>query len=258
MKLLQVEGLTKSYRRRCVVDHVSFEVHNGEIVGLLGQNGAGKTTAFRMTIGMISPDEGRVFFRGEDVTALPMYMHARHGMGYLAQEPSVFQRLTVEQNIMAVLETLRYAHRDRAKLMSELLNELGLAHLSKNLAYTLSGGERRRLEISRALATNPSLMLLDEPFSGIDPIAVAEIQTIIMGLRDKGLGILLTDHNVRETLEVTDRSYIVAEGSIVTSGTSHELVNDPKAREIYLGEKFDAEDFGGPSRNGRNGAIPRK
>jgi len=243
VKLLEVINLVKTYNKRPVVNHVSFEVHSGEIVGLLGPNGAGKTTAFRMTIGMIPPDEGRVIFNGEDVTKMPMYIRARKGMGYLAQEPSVFQRLTVEENVLAILETLKMDAAQRRKRLEELLAELDLARLAKNKAYTLSGGERRRLEITRALVTSPSLILLDEPFSGIDPIAVEDIRKIIINLRDRGLGILITDHNVRETLSVTNRSYILNEGRILRSGTPDELVNDPQVRKIYLGETITTEDI---------------
>lgn len=254
--LIEARGLTKTYNRRKVVNGVDFQVDRGEIVGLLGQNGAGKTTAFRMTIGMIKPDAGEVFLSGEDVTDKPMYMRARMGMGYLSQSPSVFQRMTVENNIMAILETLRYSRHERKRILDGLIDELGLARVRKSKAYTLSGGERRRLEITRALCTDPLLILLDEPFSGVDPIAVADIQSIIRSLRDKGIGILLTDHNVRDTLEVTDRSYIINEGNILTSGTSEELVGDPQARKIYLGEKFEVGDFkskgnGGPNSNGK-------
>lgn len=259
--LLEARGLTKIYNRRKVVNSVDFQVDRGEIVGLLGQNGAGKTTAFRMTIGMIKPDAGEVFLTGESITDKPMYVRARMGMGYLSQSPSVFQRMTVENNIMAILETLRYSRRERRKMLETLVDELGLTRVRKSKAYTLSGGERRRLEITRALCTNPLLILLDEPFSGVDPIAVADIQNIIRSLRDKGIGILLTDHNVRDTLEVTDRSYIINEGNILTSGTSEELVSDPQARKMYLGDKFDIEDFKGRG-NGRGngsdtGAGPR-
>ena len=243
--LLQARGLTKSFSKRKVVDTVDFDVDRGEIVGLLGKNGAGKTTAFRMTIGMIKPEAGQVYLMDEDVTGRPMYIRARMGMGYLSQNPSVFQRMTVQDNIMAILETLRYSYRERKKIMDELVSELGLTKVVKNKAYALSGGERRRLEISRALCTNPSLILLDEPFSGVDPIAVADIQVIIRGLSDKGIGILLTDHNVRETLEVTDHSYIIDEGQIFKSGTAQELISDPEARRLYLGEKLDADDFKG-------------
>ncbi len=241
--LLQVVGLTKIYGRRKVVDAVEFDVNRGEIVGLLGKNGAGKTTAFRMTIGMIKPEAGRVLFMGDEVTYKPMYIRARMGMGYLSQNPSVFQRMSVEDNIMAILETMRYSRRDRRRIRDDLIEEFGLAKVRGSKAYTLSGGERRRLEISRALCTNPSLILLDEPFSGVDPIAVADIQEIITALKGRGIGILLTDHNVRETLEVTDRSYIIDEGKIFKSGTAQELISDPEARRMYLGEKLDADDF---------------
>lgn len=246
MKLLAAKGLTKVYRGRAVVNNVDFEVHSGEIVGLLGQNGAGKTTAFRMTIGMITPTRGRVFFHDEDITRLPMYLRARRGMGYLSQEPSIFQRLTVLQNVLAVLETLKYTRGERLKLAQQLLNELGLNKVIQSRAYTLSGGERRRLEICRARATNPSLILLDEPFSGVDPLAVSDIQTIITNLRKRGIGILLTDHNVRDTLEVTDRAYIINDGKILTHGTPEQIVKDPLAKEVYLGVKFEDMEFKGP------------
>jgi lipopolysaccharide export system ATP-binding protein len=243
MKLIQAIELTKTYGKRNVVNHVSFEVHSGEIAGLLGRNGAGKSTAFSMVIGLNKPDYGRVFFRGEDITDLPIYMRARMGMGYLPQEPSVFQRLTVEENILAILETLKFSYRERGKKLNQLLGELGLTHLSKKKSYTLSGGERRRLEIARAMATSPSLILLDEPFSFIDPIAVAEIQDIVLGLKEKGIGILLTDHNVREALSITDQSYILNEGTIITSGTTQKLLHDPLARKSYLGENFMSNDI---------------
>ena len=243
MKLIQAVEITKAYGKKTAVDHVSFEVHSGEIAGLLGQNGAGKSTAFSMVIGMIKPDHGKVYFRGADVTDMPIYMRARLGMGYLSQEPSVFQRLTVEENILAVLETLKIAYRERMKKMNQVLGELGLTHLSKKMAFTLSGGERRRLEIARAISTSPSLILLDEPFSFIDPIAVAEIQDIVLSLKEKGIGILLTDHNVREALSITDHSYILNSGSIITSGTTQKLINDPLARKSYFGEKFLSSDI---------------
>jgi lipopolysaccharide export system ATP-binding protein len=238
MPLLEVEGLTKSFRRRKAVDDVSFKVEPGEIVGLLGPNGAGKTTSFRMTVGMLRPDDGVVRFRGTDVTHAPMYRRARLGMGYLAQEASVFRGLSVEDNIMAVLETRRAERKEWGRLLEELLGELGLTRLRKSPASVLSGGERRRLEITRTLVTRPALILLDEPFSGIDPIAVAEVQEIVLKLRDKGIGVLLTDHNVRETLSVTDRSYIIYQGRILRHGTSSELIEDELVRKIYLGEKF--------------------
>lgn len=236
--LLQTEGLRKSYGGRRVVDGVALNVRKGEIVGLLGPNGAGKTTTFYMVVGLIPPEQGRIRFGESDITRLPMHQRARNGIGYLAQEPSIFRRLTVEENILAILETLPLSRAERAARLCELLDELGLRGLAKNRADTLSGGERRRLEITRALVTQPSLLLLDEPFSGIDPIAVAECQEIIRTLRDRGLGILLTDHNVRETLAVTDRSYLMAEGRVLITGGASDLINDTKAREIYLGPKF--------------------
>jgi len=236
--LLRTEGLRKSYGGRRVVDGVAIEVRRGEIVGLLGPNGAGKTTSFYMVVGLIPPDKGKVVFNGSDITRLPMHLRARTGIGYLAQEPSIFRRLSVEQNILAILETLRLARSERMNRLQELLNELGLRHLAKSKADTLSGGERRRLEITRALVTKPTFLLLDEPFSGIDPIAVAECQEIIRGLKRRGMGILLTDHNVRETLTITDRSYLMAEGKVLIAGGASQLINDPKAREVYLGPKF--------------------
>ena len=238
MHLLKTEYLNKSYNKRKIVDGVEIAVGKGEIVGLLGPNGAGKTTTFYMIVGLIKPDKGRVIFDDKDISKLPMYKRARLGLGYLSQEPSIFRRLTVEENIMAILETLKLSRQQRYKRLEELLRELKISHLAKNRAYTLSGGERRRLEITRALVTNPSFILLDEPFSGIDPIAVADVQQILYQLKQKGLGVLITDHNVRETLSITDRSYIMDEGKVLISGTSHELINDPKARQIYLGEKF--------------------
>jgi len=238
MHLLKTEYLNKSYNKRKIVDGVEIAVGKGEIVGLLGPNGAGKTTTFYMIVGLIKPDKGRIIFDDKDISKLPMYKRARLGLGYLSQEPSIFRRLTVEENIMAILETLKLSRQQRYKRLEELLRELKISHLSKNRAYTLSGGERRRLEITRALVTNPSFILLDEPFSGIDPIAVADVQQILHQLKQKGLGVLITDHNVRETLSITDRSYIMDEGKVLISGTSHELINDPKARQIYLGEKF--------------------
>jgi lipopolysaccharide export system ATP-binding protein len=236
--LLSAENLSKSFRKRKVVDGVSFEVEPGEIVGLLGPNGAGKTTSFRMTVGMLTPDTGSVKFKGEEITRLPMYKRARLGMGYLSQEASVFRGLSVEDNIMAVLETRPEDKKDWPEMLEALLAELSLTHVRKSKAYVLSGGERRRLEITRALVTRPSLILLDEPFSGIDPIAVAEIQEIVLELRDRGIGVLLTDHSVRETLSITDRSYIIYQGRILRHGTSTELIEDELVRKIYLGEKF--------------------
>ncbi len=238
MELFHTENLTKIYRNRKVVDNVNIHVSSGEIVGLLGPNGAGKTTTFYMVVGLISPDGGKVIFKGEDITREPMWIRARKGIGYLSQEPSVFRKLNVEENIMAILETLGLTHRERRNRLNKLLAELRLEHLRKNKAYTLSGGERRRLEITRALVTKPNFILLDEPFSGVDPIAVFEVQKIISNLREMGLGILLTDHSVRETLAITDRAYIMHESRVLISGTSKELISNPKARELYLGEKF--------------------
>lgn len=238
MNLLETKDLKKYYKGRCVVNGVSIHIKRGEIVGLLGPNGAGKTTTFYMTMGVIRPEEGTIYFQGEEITHLAMYKRARLGLGYLAQEPSIFRKLSVEDNIRAVLETLHIPKKEREIRLKKLLNDLDIAYLAKNKAYTLSGGERRRLEITRALATNPSLILLDEPFSGVDPIAVLEVQQILRKLKKQGLSILLTDHNVRETLSVTDRSYIMAEGKILISGTSEVLATDEKAKEIYLGDKF--------------------
>ena len=243
MPLLEARGLKKVYGKRCVVDNVNFDVEPGEIVGLLGPNGAGKTTSFRITMGMIAPLAGAVYFNGEDVTHMPMYQRARRGMGYLPQEASAFRRLTVEENLLAILETMKMTRKQRRSRSRALLAELELTHKAHQKAYTLSGGERRRLEITRALVTNPSLLLLDEPFSGIDPIAVQEIQEIIKSLRDKGIGVLLTDHSVRETLAITDRSYILNEGKVFRSGTSEELVTDEDVRRVYLGDTFRADEF---------------
>jgi lipopolysaccharide export system ATP-binding protein len=238
MHLLEVKDLAKSYGGREVVKGVNLLVKRGEIVGLLGPNGAGKTTTFYMIVGVIPPLRGQIVFDNQDITRLPIHERARFGIGYLSQEPSVFRKLTVEENIMAILETLPIGRHERKRRLASLLEELNIAHLSKHKAFTLSGGERRRLEITRALVTNPSFILLDEPFSGIDPIVVSEAQEIIKELRAKGLGILLTDHNVRETLSITDRAYLIADGKILISGSAQDLINDPKARQIYLGEKF--------------------
>ncbi len=238
MHLLETKGLSKSYNGRQVVKGVDILVKRGEIVGLLGPNGAGKTTTFYMIVGIVPPQAGKIVFDNTDITALPIHERARFGIGYLSQEPSTFRKLTVEENITAVLEILPIGRNERKRRLKNLLEELNIAHLAKSKAYTLSGGERRRLEITRALVTNPSFLLLDEPFSGIDPIVVNEAQEIIKELKARGLGILLTDHNVRETLSITDRAYLIAEGRIIISGTAHELINDPKARQIYLGEKF--------------------
>jgi len=238
MKLLEINNLSKSYGTKAVVRGVSLSVKRGEIVGLLGPNGAGKTTTFYMVVGIIAPDEGKISFDNQNITNLPIHIRSRFGMGYLSQDPSIFRKLTVEENIMAILEMLPIERIERAKRLEELLKELNISHLRKNKAYTLSGGEMRRLEITRALVTNPSFLLLDEPFSGIDPIVVGEAKEIILELRRKGIGILLTDHNVRETLSITDRAYLIAEGKILISGTSQELISDTKAREIYLGKDF--------------------
>ena len=238
MHLLEIKGLSKSYSSREVVRGVDILVKRGEIVGLLGPNGAGKTTTFYMVVGIIPPNRGRIVFDNYDITNLPIHERCRFGISYLSQEASIFRKLTVEENILAILETLPIGRSDRKRRLDSLLNELNIAHLRKSKAYTLSGGERRRLEITRALVTNPSFILLDEPFSGIDPIVVNEAQEIIKELKEKGLGILLTDHNVRETLSITDRAYLIAEGRILISGTADELINNAQARQVYLGEKF--------------------
>ncbi len=238
MRLLEAKNLVKIYGGRRVVDGLTISVGRSEIVGLLGPNGAGKTTSFYMAVGIIAPDEGQIIFDQEDITKKPIHERCRLGMGYLAQESSIFRKLTVEENIMAILETLPIGRTERKRRLESLLEELNISHLAKSRAYTLSGGERRRLEITRALVTNPSFLLLDEPFSGIDPIVVAEAQEIIKDLKRRGLGILLTDHNVRETLSITDRAYLVADGRILISGSAQDLINDQKARKIYLGEKF--------------------
>jgi len=241
--LLEAKDLVKRYGGRAVVDHVSFVVHQGEIVGLLGRNGAGKTTTFRMTIGMIPPNHGTVVFDGVDVTTMPMYKRARRGMGYLSQEPSIFQRLTVRENLLAILETMNLSKRAREERCEQLLAQFGLFHLQRQLARTLSGGERRKLEIARALVTNPTMILLDEPFSGVDPIAVEDLQREIKGLKDRGISILLTDHNVRETLTVTDRSYIIDNGKVLREGTPRMLINDDLVRRTYLGHTFRGDEF---------------
>lgn len=232
------KGLTKSFKGREVVRGVTIDVHAGEVVGLLGPNGAGKTTIFDMVVGLCQPDDGHILLNSEPITHLPMYQRARRGLGYLPQEASVFRRLSVEENILAVLETLPLSREDREKRLGGLLEELGLSTLRKSKAYTLSGGERRRLEITRALATGPQFLLLDEPFAGIDPIAVGDIQEIIQSLKLKNIGILITDHNVQETLSITDRAYIINEGTILESGPPETIVNSPKARALYLGERF--------------------
>jgi len=238
MKTLYTKGLRKSYGGRKVVKRVSITVRTGEIVGLLGPNGAGKTTIFYMVVGLVRPDKGRVFLDHLEVTEQPIFKRARLGMGYLPQEPSIFRKLTVEENIMAVLETLELSRSEREERLAELLDELNLTTLAKAKAYTLSGGERRRVEITRALVMSPSFILLDEPFAGIDPIAVMDIQKIVSRLKARGIGVLITDHNVRETLEITDRAYIINEGTILESGTPGEISQSEKARQIYLGENF--------------------
>jgi len=239
MILLGTDNLVKSYDRRRVVDGVSISVNEGEIVGLLGPNGAGKTTTFNMVVGVVRPDSGRVDFQDENITSLPMHLRARAGIGYLTQEPSVFRKLTVEQNILAILETCEMGLVEREVRLKNLLEELDLEGLVNNRADTLSGGEKRRLEITRALVTNPTLLLLDEPFSGIDPIAVYEVQKIIRQLKGRGLGILITDHNVREMLKLVDRAYLINKGEVLYQGGADNLVKDKQAREIYLGQDFD-------------------
>jgi len=236
--LLEATELVKSYRGRTVVNKVSIDLEQGEIVGLLGPNGAGKTTTFYMIVGLVRPNRGRITFDGRKVTRYPMYKRARMGMGYLSQEPSVFRKLTVWDNVMAILETLDMTQQERRERAERLLTELGIHKLARQRAYTLSGGERRKLEITRALVTEPLMLMLDEPFSGVDPIAVNDIQRIIMQLRDRGLAILITDHNVRETLSVVDRAYLLYEGRVLREGTSAFLINDEVSRELYLGQKF--------------------
>lgn len=236
--MLRADGLVKSFRARKVVKGVTVEVEAGEVVGLLGPNGAGKTTIFDMMVGLTQPDEGAITLDGEGITSLPMYRRARKGIGYLPQESSVFRRLSVQDNILAILEMLDYSRSEREERVDRLLKELDLGHIKTSMAYALSGGERRRLEITRALATNPSFMLLDEPFAGIDPIAVADIQQIITRLKGKGIGILITDHNVQETLSITDRAYIINEGLILESGDPDSIVKSETARAIYLGDRF--------------------
>lgn len=238
MTKLEVKDLTKSYKKRRVVDGIDLKVFSGEVVGLLGPNGAGKTTTFYMIVGLTRPDGGSVYFKGEDITALPMYMRARKGIGYLPQEPSVFRKLTVRDNIMAVLETLDFTKEEMEERLNVLLNEFRITHIADSYGYALSGGERRRVEISRALVTSPSFILLDEPFAGIDPIAVIDIQNIIIQLKARGIGVVISDHNVRETLGVCDRAYIISEGKVLESGSPETIVNSEKARKIYLGDKF--------------------
>lgn len=236
--MLRTENLVRQFKRRVVVRGVSIELREGEIVGLLGPNGAGKTTTFRMTVGLLRPNEGRIWFAGQDVTRLPMYRRARAGMAYLPQESSVFRKLTVRQNLLAVLEYMPLKKRERLARAEELLKEMGLTHVADSPAYTLSGGERRRTEICRALVRQPRVFLLDEPFAGIDPIAVEDIQSVIFTLRDRGMGILITDHSVRETLATTNRAYIMFEGKVLVEGDAARLASDEEARRIYLGKSF--------------------
>jgi lipopolysaccharide export system ATP-binding protein len=236
--LIKTENLVKSYRGRTVVQDACITVGAGEIVGLLGPNGAGKTTTFYMIMGLVRPTRGRILFKDSDVTKLPMYRRARMGMGYLAQEPSIFRKLTVAENIMAILETRPLNSRQRRQRLVELMDDLGIGALAKQMAFTLSGGERRRLEIARALVTDPAMILLDEPFSGVDPLAVYDVQEIIRNLKRRGLGILITDHSVRETLSIVDRAYLICEGRVLREGTSEFLINDPVSRELYLGPRF--------------------
>ncbi|HSM84721.1 MAG TPA: LPS export ABC transporter ATP-binding protein [Candidatus Limnocylindrales bacterium] len=239
MQTLATEDIAKSYRGRRVVNGVNLHINQAEVVGLLGPNGAGKTTTFYMTVGLVPPDSGRILVDGQDITDVPMYLRAREfGISYLPQEPSVFRKLTVEENIMAVLEVQRLSWQDRRRKRDQLIDELGLGHIRNNMGYALSGGERRRVEIARALCIAPKFILLDEPFSGIDPIAVLDLQKIIFDLKASGIGVLITDHNVRETLSVTDRAYIINEGRIFRTGTPEQLGNDPEVKRVYLGESF--------------------
>ncbi|HRJ30619.1 MAG TPA: LPS export ABC transporter ATP-binding protein [Cyclobacteriaceae bacterium] len=238
-RILRAENLVKKYKSRTVVDHVSVQVAQGEIVGLLGPNGAGKTTSFYMIVGLIKPNEGKIFLDQEDITALPMYQRARKGIGYLAQEASVFRKLTVEENIMSVLEMRPSTKQQRMEKVDELINEFSLHKVRKNLGMSLSGGERRRTEIARALAVDPNFVLLDEPFAGVDPIAVEEIQSIVAKLKRKNIGILITDHNVDETLSITDRAYLMVDGKLFKSGTAEDLASDPQVRKVYLGQNFE-------------------
>jgi lipopolysaccharide export system ATP-binding protein len=235
---LEAEQLVKSYRNRKVVDGVSIHIDKGEIVGLLGPNGAGKTTTFYMIVGLVRPDSGTILFQGGDITKYPVYRRAQSGLGYLAQEPSIFRKLTVEQNILAILETLPSSRAEKKRRLHELLEEFNLLKVARQRAYTLSGGERRKLEIARALVQNPAILMLDEPFAGVDPLAVSDIQQIIRDLQASGYGILITDHNVRETLSVVDRAYLLYEGRVLCEGTSQQLINDPEVRKRYLGEEF--------------------
>ena len=239
--LITTHNLVKTYHGRNVVDGVSIQVGRGEVVGLLGPNGAGKTTTFYMIVGLIAPNGGQVIFNSQNVTRLPMHRRARQGLGYLSQEPSIFRKLTVEENVMAILEMLPLSADERRERMESLLEQISIKRLAKQMAYTLSGGERRRLEITRALVTNPAAILLDEPFSGVDPLAVYDVQEIIRDLKKRGLGILITDHNVRETLTIVDRAYLICDGKVLREGTSQFLIEDPLSRELYLGSRFSME-----------------
>lgn len=236
---LRAESLVKKYKKRIVVDHVSVEVSQGEIVGLLGPNGAGKTTSFYMIVGLIKPNDGAIYLDKENITDLPMYKRAKRGIGYLAQEASVFRKLTVEENLLAVLEMTGKSKEEQRKKMNELIEEFSLDHVRKNHGVVLSGGERRRTEIARALAVDPKFVLLDEPFAGVDPIAVEEIQTIVAKLKQRNIGILITDHNVNETLSITDRAYLMFEGKLLKQGTAEELAEDEQVRRVYLGKHFE-------------------
>jgi lipopolysaccharide export system ATP-binding protein len=237
--ILRAENLIKKYKTRTVVNEVSVHVAQGEIVGLLGPNGAGKTTTFYMTVGLIKPNSGKIFLEDEDITSLPMYQRAKKGIGYLAQEASVFRKLTVEENLLAVLEMRNYTKQERKEKVEQLIEEFSLQKVRKNFGMSLSGGERRRTEIARALAVDPKFVLLDEPFAGVDPIAVEEIQHIVARLKNKNIGILITDHNVDETLSITDRAYLMVDGKLFKSGTAEELANDPQVRKVYLGQNFE-------------------
>lgn len=235
---VEARNLVKCYKGRTVVKGVSITARCGETVGILGPNGAGKTTSFYMIVGLVKPNSGQVFFQGEDVTQLPVYQRARRGLGYLAQEASVFRKLSVEDNVKAILESMPMTKSERKERLEELLSDLRLTHVAKQMAFTLSGGERRKLEIARALVRRPTILMLDEPFSGVDPLAVHDIQQIVIGLRNRGLGVMITDHNVRETLSVVDRAYLIYEGGVLREGTSDFLINDPEARKVYLGDNF--------------------
>lgn len=236
--LLETHKLTKSFRKRVVVREVSIYIKEGEIVGLLGPNGAGKTTTFNMITGLLKPDSGKVYFNSKDITSFPMYKRAREGIAYLAQEPSVFRNMTVEENLLAILEFTKGSRAEHYEKAHKILQELNIDHLAKQYAYTLSGGERRKTEIARALVTQPRVFLLDEPFAGIDPIAISELQSMVKNLKKKGISVLITDHNVRDTLAITDRAYIISEGRVICAGTPEEIARDERVRQVYLGEQF--------------------